>query len=77
MLLLVTCIGVGAIVQFGLRAIGAIEVDNFIESIGVGLLIAVPIRATAGFWVANKDAEWRRAILLKRRHDGKIPVRDA
>lgn len=66
MQLLIGCIASGAALQAILRSIGAIEVDDFGESLAMGLLLAVPIRAAAGIWVAGKDAEWRHSIVLKR-----------
>ena len=56
--LLLACIIVGAILQGMLRAAGLITVRDFGESLGIALLIAVPIRAIAGIWVARRDISW-------------------
>tara|TARA_R110002167_G_scaffold12858_1_gene54631 strand:- start:64 stop:387 length:324 start_codon:yes stop_codon:yes gene_type:complete len=67
MQLLGICVVLVVAIQTILRVTGAIEVDNFGESMAVGLIIAIPIRVIAGFWVAKYDAKWRRAILLQRK----------
>lgn len=60
-------------VQIILRVIQVIKVDNLGESIGVGLFIAVPVRAIAGLWVARRDAEWRSAIVQSRMARLRVP----
>ena len=64
--LILTCVGIGILIQMLLRTIGAIYVDSIGDSIFAGLLLSVPIRALAGVWVAHKDQEWRQAIISKR-----------
>lgn len=64
--LIVACLLVVAAIQAILRHAEMIEVDTLGESLAVSLLIAVPIRALAGFWVAKNDRRWRHAIVVKR-----------
>lgn len=65
--LMIVCIGAGVLIQALLRAIDVIEIEGIGESIAIGLLIAVPIRAIAGLWVARQDCSWRKAITDARR----------
>jgi hypothetical protein len=39
-----------------------LEVEDLHESLFFGLFFAIPIRAIAGIWVANKDHVWRQSI---------------
>ena len=61
--LLVVCVGGLALALMALQALGAEEAG---QSLGVGLLLSIPVRATAGLWVAHRDEAWRRAIVYKR-----------
>jgi hypothetical protein len=65
--ILFVCISAGIVLQALLRLSSAIPVNDLGESIFLGLLLSVPIRAVAGFWVARRDAAWRNAILLRRK----------
>lgn len=60
--LLLACIIAGAICQAILRVTGMIEVHGLGESFVISMLIAVPIRAIAGTWVARHDERWSGAI---------------
>lgn len=61
--LMIVCVGGGFLIQTLLRIFDVIEVENFSASIAVGILIAVPIRAIAGVWVAMGDSHWRKTII--------------
>ncbi len=65
--LLLTCIIAGAICQAVLRTIGMIVVDDFGKSFAISMLLAVPIRAIAGVWVARHDKCWRDSIVAERK----------
>jgi hypothetical protein len=58
----------GAMLQIVLRQIGMIEVKNFGESFAFSMIIAVPIRAIAGAWIARHDQRWRDAAVLPRKN---------
>lgn len=61
------CFAAVGLIQFALRYAGMIDIEGLGESIAVGLLISVPIRAVGGIYVANHDGDWRSAILTQRR----------
>lgn len=63
----VVCIALVVATQVLLRMSGVIDVDGFVESLITGLLIAVPIRAAAGIWIAKNDFRLRQAINLERK----------
>jgi hypothetical protein len=65
--LFVMCLGAGAICQAILRGMGTLEVNDFGMSLAFAQIIAVPIRAIAGTWIAKNDARWRGAIALRRK----------
>ena len=75
--LILSCVFIVAATQATLRYAGLIEVDGPGESFAVSLLIAVPIRALAGFWVAKNDRRWRNAIVIKRNARRNIVASDA
>lgn len=58
-------ISVWVILAF-LRGIQAVHVRDLGESVAIGLLVAVPVRAATGLWVARNDARWRSAIVAIR-----------
>jgi hypothetical protein len=64
--LIISCVLIVAAAQAILRYAELIEVDGLGESFAASLLIAVPVRALAGFWVARNDRRWRNAIVIKR-----------
>lgn len=64
--LILTCILLVATTQAILRYLGIIDIDGFGESMATSLLIAVPIRALAGIWLAKNDRRWRSSIVIKR-----------
>jgi hypothetical protein len=64
---MLACVAATALLQAVLRTTGAIQVDGLGESVAASLLLSVPIRAIGGLWVARRDAEWRSAILERRR----------
>ena len=70
--LLLTCIIAGAIFQAVLRVLGVIVVADFGKSFAISMVIAVPIRAIAGAWVARQDTRWREATVEERKI--KMPV---
>ena len=61
--LLVVCVGGVVLARIALQTLGAEEAG---QSLGVGLLLSIPVRVTAGLWVAHRDEAWRRAIVYKR-----------
>jgi hypothetical protein len=65
--LTLVCVCAVGLVQYLLVSADVIEIGNVAESFGAGLLLAVPIRAIAGLYVAKHDREWRIAILAHRR----------
>ena len=65
--LIITCALAVVAIQTILRVTGLIKVDNLGESLAAGLLIAVPVRAIGGLWVARRDAEWRSKFLQSRK----------
>ncbi len=65
--LIVSCILAVAALQGLVRYLGLIEVDELGESIAVSLVLAVPVRAVAAFWIAKNDHRWRQGILSKRK----------
>jgi hypothetical protein len=68
--LTLVCICAVGLVQYLLVSADFIEIGNVAESFGAGLLLAVPIRAIAGLYVAKHDSAWRFAILACRRRRG-------
>ena len=69
--LLVTCIIVGAAFQALLLGFGKGGANDSGKSLVVAMLIAVPIRAIAGIWVARNDGAWRDAIVVQRKTKSK------
>lgn len=65
--LTLACFAAVALLQFALRYAGMIDIDGLGESIAVGLLISVPIRAVGGIYVANHDGGWRSEIVARRK----------
>lgn len=65
--LLLTCIIAGAICQAVMREMGLVVAADLGKSFAISMLIAVPIRAIAGVWVARHDKRWREAIMAKRK----------
>lgn len=64
--LILYCILIVAATQAILRYANLVEVHGLGDSFAVSLLIAVPIRALAGFWVAKNDGRLRNAIVIDR-----------
>jgi hypothetical protein len=75
--LILACVLIVAATQAILRYTGTIKVDGIGESFVASLLIAVPIRALAGIWVAKNDRRWRDAILMKRNAARSVVAGDA
>lgn len=75
--LILACVLTVAVTQAILRYAEMIEVDGLGESFAASLLIAVPIRALAGFWVAKNDRRWRHAIVMKRNAARSVVAGDA
>ena len=75
--LIIACVLIIATIQAILRYLDVIEVDGLGESIAASLLIALPVRALAGFWVAKNDRRWRNAIVLKRSAARRVVASDA
>lgn len=71
------CIVAVGLVQILLRSTGMIDIDGIGESFAVGLLIAVPIRALAGIYVARYDNSWRSEIVAQRRMCAQSASEDA
>ena len=65
--LILTCLAMVGVFQAILSYFKIIHVENFGESIAMGIFISVPIRAITGLWVARKDALWRGAAIQSRR----------
>ena len=53
--LMVVCVGAGILIQELIRQLTG-------ESNAVGFLIALPIRAAVGLWVAKRDDAWKKSI---------------
>lgn len=62
-----SCVLAVAAIQALFRYVGLIEVNDFRDSLVFGLFFAIPVRAAAGFWVAQNDGRWRQAILSQRK----------
>ena len=75
--LILACVLIVAVTQAILRYAKMIEVDGLVESFGASLIIAVPIRALAGFWVAKNDRRWRHSIVMKRNAACRVVAGDA
>lgn len=75
--LILACVLIVAVTQAILRYAEMIEVHGLVESFGASLIIAVPIRALAGFWVAKNDRRWRHAIVMKRNAACRVVAGDA
>ena len=75
--LICSCILIVAATQAILLYTEVIDVDGFGESFAVSLLIAVPIRALGGFWLAKNDRRWRNAIVAKRNARTSVVASDA
>lgn len=75
--LILACVLIVAVTQAILRYADMIKVDGLGKSFAVSLIIAVPIRALAGFWVAKNDRRWRDAIVMKRSAARRVVAGDA
>ncbi len=65
-MLLMTCIIASAAFQVLFLELGRGGASDSRSTLAIGMLIAVPIRAIAGIWVARHDKRWRDAIVAQR-----------
>lgn len=63
-----TCVASTAVLNVVLRMVGWLKAGDAFESLLTSMLLAVPIRAIAGFWLAKNDKRWTADIAAKRRH---------
>jgi hypothetical protein len=66
--LMIVCIGAGVLIQILLGVFGVIKIESLGDSVAIGLVISMPIRAIAGIWVARRDFYWRQAVTVNAPH---------